>query len=290
MGSFRLPGKQNRFSTAVEITMSGYKSVVKEKDSAAPIDQSHFFSTGDLTNYPFDNYFSSFNVYARTSNPNDLVPIQFVLSRAMQAFNIDTEGATSIPDAGTDIFMSITITRSFTTRFFSMFVFIVMWVLSLTIFILALSIWIRNRKVEPPTIGVTAGILFALPALRNAQPGAPVLGGTLDVAGFFWNVALVSGAAVLLMINYIAKYTGEHPEKAIDQSEFYQQEVAKQRLTVSSMPFAERDSRFRSWTRTRSFRRPESETRDSDGRSVDWCSLVDQYSHENPESRSKLGP
>lgn len=54
-------------------------------------------------------------------------------------------------------------------------------------FALACSVWIRHRKVEPPTIAVNAALLFALPALRNTQPGVPPVGALIDVCGFFWN-------------------------------------------------------------------------------------------------------
>ena len=70
-----------------------------------------------------------------------------------------------------------------------------MWILSLTDITLAATLWFRDRKVEPPTIGFSAGLLFALPAVRNVQPGAPVIGCTMDVAGFFWAMFLVAVAS-----------------------------------------------------------------------------------------------
>ncbi|KAI8926398.1 hypothetical protein BC831DRAFT_229063 [Entophlyctis helioformis] len=43
-------------------------------------------------------------------------------------------------------------------------------------------------------MAVATALLFALPALRNSQPGAPPIGCTADVAGFFWNM-LITGLA-----------------------------------------------------------------------------------------------
>jgi hypothetical protein len=71
-----------------------------------------------------------------------------------------------------------------------------MWVLSLTILTLSATIWFRERKVEPPIISLCASLMFALPAIRNTQPGAPIIGCTADVGGFFWNMALVSFAGM----------------------------------------------------------------------------------------------
>ena len=67
-----------------------------------------------------------------------------------------------------------------------------MWVLSLTITTLASTLWFRDRKVEPGTIGIATGLLFALPAIRNTQSGAPIIGCTSDTSGFFWNMALTA--------------------------------------------------------------------------------------------------
>ena len=78
--------------------------------------------------------------------------------------------------------------------------------MSLTILTLAVTLWLRKRKVEPPTIAVSAALLFALPAIRNTQPGVPVIGCTADAVGFFWNMAITSIALLLLMWNYIIKY------------------------------------------------------------------------------------
>ena len=63
--------------------------------------------------------------------------------------------------------ISVSVYRSFTTRFFSVFIIFTMWCLSGSVLILAITLWTRDRKVEPPTIAVVCGMLFALPAVRN---------------------------------------------------------------------------------------------------------------------------
>jgi hypothetical protein len=45
-------------------------------------------------------------------------------------------------------------------------------------------------------------MLFALPAVRNTQPGSPPIGITMDVVGFFWNLGLVTVAALVLLYRY----------------------------------------------------------------------------------------
>jgi hypothetical protein len=83
-------------------------------------------------------------------------------------------------------------TRSRTTKFYAIFVGTLMWILSLSAFFISVSIWSRGRKVEPPTIAVAGALLFALPQLRNTQPGAPLLGCSADCASFFIAMFLVA--------------------------------------------------------------------------------------------------
>lgn len=55
---------------------------------------------------------------------------------------------------------------------------VVMWCLSGGIFVAAMSIWFREKKAEPPIIALCTALLFALPNVRNSQPGIPPIAGT----------------------------------------------------------------------------------------------------------------
>ena len=57
--------------------------------------------------------------------------------------------------------------------------------------------------------------MFALPAVRNTQPDSPPIGMTLDVGGFFFNMAIIAFAAFLAMLNYIVRYRREKPKEAV---------------------------------------------------------------------------
>ena len=50
---------------------------------------------------------------------------------------------------------------------------------------------------------IQCAVLFAIPQLRNVQPGIPSIGCASDTVGFFWNMALIAVALLLLMWNYI---------------------------------------------------------------------------------------
>ena len=47
-------------------------------------------------------------------------------------------------------------------------------------------VFLGVRKIEPTLVSALGAIIFALPALRNAIPGAPPLGVRADVLVFFW--------------------------------------------------------------------------------------------------------
>jgi Domain of unknown function (DUF4436) len=151
------------------------------------------------------------------ANTNDTkTRCEVALTGALQGFNIAFTAVESQNSDGAFVLATVTFNltkisarRSATTIFFSIFIVVCMWLLSMTAFILAFTLWFRHRKVEPPTIGFVASLLFALPAIRNTQPGVPGIGCTIDVSGFLWNMFLVLVASLLLMWNYIIKYTKE---------------------------------------------------------------------------------
>lgn len=52
-------------------------------------------------------------------------------------------------------------------------------------------------------------MLFALPAVRNVQPGNPPIGCTADFIAFFWGLGLITAASLILILNYIKTHKGE---------------------------------------------------------------------------------
>lgn len=60
---------------------------------------------------------------------------------------------------------------------------LVMMVCALTISSLG---FLGVRRIEVTLIGALGAMIFALPALRNALPGAPPLGVRADILIFFW--------------------------------------------------------------------------------------------------------
>jgi ABC-type Co2+ transport system permease subunit len=75
-----------------------------------------------------------------------------------------------------------------------------MWGLSSSIFVAAMSTFFRERKPELPLIALSGALLFALPNVRNAQPGIPNVVGTIsDMIGYFFNMLLIATRYAVLM-------------------------------------------------------------------------------------------
>ncbi len=174
-------------------------------------------ANGDPNTYPFDKYTTDVFYFSGSfSNSTDgttgnQVPVLFAIVGALQSWKIDTPFVKdiSVGSKGLSIAAEINISRSYTTRIFSMFMFLMLWSISILVLTMAITIWTRGRTVEPPTLVVTTSMLFAMPALRNAQPGVPVIGCTFDVIGFFWNMFLGTVAVSLVLLNYIVMHKRE---------------------------------------------------------------------------------
>ncbi|KAJ3079560.1 hypothetical protein HK102_003697 [Quaeritorhiza haematococci] len=167
---------------------------------------------GMPTNYPMDKYKAELFIEANTLiNGTEVgIPTLAFTYSALQLFNIDTN-FTYISQTDTySMVASIDIKRSRMVVGYSIFVIIIMWVLSLSLFTMSVGIWVRKRKVEPPTIGVATAMLFALPNVRNAQPGIGDIGSLGDVAGYFWNMVLIVASVLLLLWNYIILYRADN--------------------------------------------------------------------------------
>ncbi|KAJ7754146.1 hypothetical protein DFH07DRAFT_941079 [Mycena maculata] len=164
---------------------------------------------GDVNRYPFDVFSVDYDIFGFTSPSNGSfgtpLPMTIFSQGAIQGFKIDT-AFQGLADDGSAVDITITVSRSPITKAYSVLIILVMWCLSGGIFIAAMSVFFRERKVEPPLIAISTGLLFALPNVRNSQPGIPAVAGTTsDMVGFFFNILLVAVSAFSLIVNYIVK-------------------------------------------------------------------------------------
>ncbi len=97
--------------------------------------------------------------------------------------------------------------RSSTGIFFSMFIAVMMWGLSIGVLFLVLSIVIRKRKPEIAMCSLMAALLFAFYAVRNSQPNVPPIGVFSDFISFFWAEIIVAACLLIGTFAWILRPT-----------------------------------------------------------------------------------
>jgi hypothetical protein len=144
------------------------------------------------------------------------LPIAFEYATFLQGWDLSANIIS--PNLGDYLEAETFFRRSKTTKFFSVFINLLMWMLSIMLLAMAIAIWFRKRPVEPPTLAFNAALLFAIPAIRQVQPGVPTIGCIADAVGFFWCMAIVSGCLLSLMLNYVLKSQGALEKRKSEES------------------------------------------------------------------------
>ncbi|KAJ3094801.1 hypothetical protein HDU97_007558 [Phlyctochytrium planicorne] len=186
--------------------------------SGGPMNTQEFtasFDSGDINNYPVDRYTATdLFIEAEVTNKNATAPLQVPLlvtfSASLLTYTVKLIALQDFLSPNNPSYETIVLafkaSRAITTIFFSGLIMTIMWGLSLLAVFLAITLWLRGRKVEPPTIAFSIALMFALPNIRNTQPGSPPVGCTADVVSYFWAMVLSAITAGLLLVNYIVKY------------------------------------------------------------------------------------
>ncbi|HBB98284.1 MAG TPA: hypothetical protein DC054_23115 [Blastocatellia bacterium] len=143
------------------------------------------------------------NKPAATEKDEDIIPIGVDFVGSITGFKID---ATKAKDSDEDLVgIDMTITRASTTKFFSLFVMVMMWGLTISVLLLTMSVVLRGRKVELAMFSFTAALLFAFAAVRNAQPGTPPIGTYSDFISFFWAEVIIALCLVVLVFTWLLR-------------------------------------------------------------------------------------
>lgn len=165
------------------------------------IDAAVAFTSTRPTDYPFDVHTANFEVLVTaTASEETIIPLNMNFSAAMPGFNIDAienKASEGIPNYFS---VDITIGRSTTTRIFAIFIMAAMWIVSLSVLFMTWVIFTRRRKMETTIFTFISTLIFALPAVRNIQPGIPPIGTLSDFIAFFW--AEIMAIACLLVVVY----------------------------------------------------------------------------------------
>jgi len=154
--------------------------------------------------YPFDTHHARINLFVNRQEGIDAEgkplfnPQPFVSSSHVPTFEgYDVGIIRTAQNSPYRLDLQIELKRTLPIRCYSVFIALLMLLISISVSRMALK---RFRSSGPPEMGemaFCAALLFAFPAIRNAQPFAPPMGVLSDYLGFFWAESLV---AVTLLI------------------------------------------------------------------------------------------
>ncbi|KAI8912792.1 hypothetical protein EDD86DRAFT_117507 [Gorgonomyces haynaldii] len=154
----------------------------------------------NINNYPFDTASSETDIRAtvgKGANATD-IPIALFADAAVQGFSIQLE----IQDYEDGIVaVTAKVQRSGITKFFSVFVMFLLWAIAIGAVSYTATYYFLGFT-EPVVLALNASLLFAVPGVRNTQPGIPSIGCTADVASFFWVMGLLGINQVMLLISF----------------------------------------------------------------------------------------
>ncbi len=144
---------------------------------------------------------------AAAEKDEDIIPIGVDFAGSIPGFKID---ASKAKESDEDLVgIDMTISRAATTKFFSFFVMIMMWGLTIAVLLLTLSCVLHGRKVELAMFSFTAALLFAFASVRNAQPGTPPIGTYSDFISFFWAEVIIALCLVALVFTWLLRPTAK---------------------------------------------------------------------------------
>ncbi|KAI9498102.1 hypothetical protein BDB00DRAFT_950529 [Zychaea mexicana] len=180
-------------------------------DANNPINAMFSYHLGDNIDYPFDHYSGTFEVYASYANDTaHTIPITFHLKASLTSFAFKPTLVDPEPNESDRVSLQIETGRSPTTVGFSIFTCVLMWALSLVLTLFAYQVIIQRRKVDAHACMVGVSMLFAMPALRSAQPGAPEIGCTSDILSFYWNMAIIAIDSIAIIICWVVRWSGNN--------------------------------------------------------------------------------
>jgi hypothetical protein len=164
---------------------------------------------GDVRNYPLDTYSSLIALRAseRTAESRELVlPIHVTAWEAVLGFDVRAKSIAS--QQGGELRIQYMVRRTGAVSFFGLAIYTAMFVMMVCALIIGSLVFLGIRKIEVTLVGALGAMIFALPALRNAMPGAPPLGVRADILVFFWAELGVVIALCLFIAAWVRKGSG----------------------------------------------------------------------------------
>jgi len=191
---------------------------------------------GNVRDYPFDRYLAYIPIRLREEDRSGpVVPVGIFYTDPIKGFLTRSDFDYNTKDFNRQG-VELRTRRTNTVISFSVFIMILFWAVSLTLFAIFIQVVIKGRD---PTFLISIGftLMFAFPALRNSQPDAPPIGCVSDVLAFFWamgiNAVSASGILMYFVMTWKKPKEEENKEKDDDKKEEMKDEKSTEDETSS---------------------------------------------------------
>ncbi|MBK7020441.1 MAG: DUF4436 family protein [Candidatus Microthrix sp.] len=174
-----------------------------------PVTATLQLSGSRLTRYPVDNYLVNFKLLVqREIDPGEgqaipdqpefeNVPIVATVQSSLS--DLRASGTTHPGNESNVLNADFDLQRPRSVVVFAVALMGLAWLLALGCVALAWGVLVQAREIPVWSWGFYAGVLFALPQLRNGLPGSPPFGSIIDWAAYYWALGLV-GVSLLALI------------------------------------------------------------------------------------------
>lgn len=158
---------------------------------------------GNIRDYPLDRYVSAMTLTASEpvkDGTERSLPIHVTAWEGILGYSVKAQAiATPRPN---ELQLQFAIRRTGAVSFFGMAIYGAMIVMTFCALIIGSLVFAGIRRIEVTLVGALGAMIFALPALRNALPGAPPLGVRADILIFFW----AELAAIIALCLFVAAW------------------------------------------------------------------------------------
>jgi hypothetical protein len=172
---------------------------------------------GEPMEYPFDRHEAQLSFYfepagaASATEADKSIPVAIEMYGSVSGLRIEAAYAKEHTDD--HVVIDLSLARAPTAIFFSCFIMVAMWSLTLGVICLVFRVLAGHRKIEISMFSFLAALLFAFPALRNSQPGTPPIGTLSDFLAFFWAEVLIALSLLSVVLTWLIRGPGGDKQK-----------------------------------------------------------------------------
>ncbi|PYJ09992.1 MAG: hypothetical protein DMF06_07990 [Verrucomicrobia bacterium] len=170
---------------------------------------------GEPMEYPFDHHEAQLSFYFEPAgggaDADKGIPVAVQLYGSVSGLKIEAEYAKEHTDD--HVVVDLSVSRAPTAIFFSVFIMVAMWSLTLGVIFLVFRVLAGHRKIEISMFSFLGALLFAFPALRNSQPGTPPIGTLSDFLAFFWAEVLIALSLLAVVLTWLIRGPGGDNQK-----------------------------------------------------------------------------